>query len=94
MSFEGYYQILCKKGHQLTADLGFIEKIWRCPFCKEKLAWSHIVDLTNGSYEGRKRIDDYIRLKIAQKAKTCKCNKCGNVHIIEPVRYQIPLKKT
>ena len=90
MSFEGYHQVLCKNGHHFTTDLGFDEESWECPYCKEKLAWTHIVDTTNGSFENGKQIDGYIELKVAQKAKVCECDKCGNEHVIEPVRYKIP----
>ena len=94
MSFEGYNQLLCKKGHFFTQDVydaRDIEDI-KCPVCKEKVAWWNIVDVTNGSYEGKVRIDGYIELKIKTKTKTCKCSKCSNVHVVDDATYQIPKK--
>ena len=52
MSFEGYYQILCKKGHLSTLDVydDFEEKQWECR-CGAKVAWVNMVDTTNGSFQ-------------------------------------------
>ena len=62
MSFEGYYQILCRNGHESSADCYenpyFGEEItdefgtrypWAC-WCGAKAAWWNLVDETNGSY--------------------------------------------
>jgi len=93
MSFEGYYQILCKNGHHSTEELDFDENIWKCPFCNEDFAWAHIIDTTNGSWdETGKRIDKYKQLKIKTPAKYCTCVDCGNKHIIEQETYYIPKK--
>ena len=93
MSFEGYDQCICKNGHHFTKDVycGYIAD-FECPICKEKVAWWNIVDVTNGSFENMERIDGYIDLKIKTKAKTCKCDKCNNIHVIEDATYQIPKK--
>jgi uncharacterized protein YlaI len=93
MSFEGYHQLICKKGHYFAKDVynSPIEN-FECPTCKDKLAWWNIVDVTNGSFEGKERIDGYIELKIKTKAKLCACDKCNNVHIVEDATYQIPKK--
>jgi hypothetical protein len=94
MSFEGYHQLLCKKGHYFTMDVYFEDPVGvGCPICKEKVAWWHTVDVTNGSFEGKERIDGYIDLKIKTKAKTCKCDKCNNVHVVEDATYEIPKNK-
>ena len=94
MSFEGFNQLLCKKGHYFNLDVydaRDIEDI-KCPVCKENVAWYNIVDVTNGSYEGDERIDGYIDLKIKTEEKTCKCSKCSNVHVVEVETYKIPKK--
>jgi len=38
------------------------------------------------------QIDGYIDLKIKTKAKTCKCDKCNTIHLVEDATYQIPKK--
>jgi transcription elongation factor Elf1 len=91
MSFEGYYQVICKNGHHSTEELDFNERLWKCPFCNEGFAWTHIVDLTNGSWDNKNnRIDGYKKLKIKKSAKFCTCKDCGNKHIIEQEIYIIP----
>lgn len=97
MSFEGYYQLLCKNGHYHETDIWALydETKWKCPICKDKLAWWHTVDLTNGSYEedesgNQIRIDGYINLEIDIPAKSEECPHCKQIRIIEPERYKIP----
>ena len=60
MSFEGFYQKLCKKGHYFEEDVYSIEsKV--CPVCDSEIVFTNMVDITNGSYdENENRIDGYI----------------------------------
>jgi nucleoside-specific outer membrane channel protein Tsx len=95
MSFEGYYQVICEKGHTYNKNVYEVHD-WaeeKCVFCKSKIAWFNTVDLTNGSFIGSKRIDGYIELKIDKPTKECECEKCGNIHTTEPATYKIPKKK-
>lgn len=89
MSFEGYYQCLCKNGHYFECDIYECEEIKMacCPICGKKIAWWNIVDTTNGShdYDGT-RIDNFFKLDI-KKQKIC--DKCGSV--LEII-YNIPRK--
>ena len=89
MSWEGYMQCLCKKGHYWSAGC----EQWdeqpedaKCSICKEKVVWHNIVDETNGSHYKGKRIDGYIKLKLFKQRV---CNKCGC--ILEQI-YKIPKK--
>jgi DNA-directed RNA polymerase subunit RPC12/RpoP len=89
MSFEGYYQFLCKKGHNWDEDCYAIEpEEAKCPTCKEKVKWWNLVDHTNGSFDddGVTRIDGYIELKVD---KLIKCEHCGSTI---SVTYEIPKK--
>ena len=86
MSFEGYYQLICKKGHSYQVGLYGLEEKTPCPVCNSVVAWWNIVDITNGSFEANKRIDGYITLKIkSQKI----CEHCTSV--LETI-YNIPKK--
>ena len=80
MSFEGYYQRLCKKGHYETVDV-YVDDLrgekWTCSICGEREAWSRIVDCTNGD-------DEPTRLRIAAQKK---CDHCDS--ILETT-YEIP----
>ena len=88
MSFEGYYQILCKKGHLSTLDVydDFEEKQWECR-CGAKVAWVNMVDTTNGSFEDGKRIDGAVDLKVKLVTK---CDHCDTV--LETT-YEIPNRR-
>jgi hypothetical protein len=97
MSFEGYFQQLCKKGHYTTVDcIGYEDEDDTCKICGEKIVWWNIVDVTNGSFEfivdvtdeSRKqiRIDGYIELKEKSKDVCDKCGTCTNL------LYHIPKK--
>ena len=63
MSFEGYYQVICKNGHYNLVDCfqypRFEEKnketvfegeLYKCPLCEALAAWYNLVNTTNGSY--------------------------------------------
>ena len=51
MSFEGYYQLICRNGHYMCYDVYDCPENTRCDICNAEIVWKHIVDLTNGSYE-------------------------------------------
>lgn len=85
MSFEGYYQKLCKNGHQWIEDCYIEHESHLCPECGEETIWHNLVDQTNGSYDNNNnRIDGYIELEIDERTN-CPC--CGN--ILETI-YKVP----
>jgi hypothetical protein len=85
MSYEGYVQYLCKEGHSTEKDC--YEDDLRICRCGSPIVWRNGVDVTNGSFEGRKRIDGYVNLKIKAQRN---CDKCGT--ILETT-YVIPKNK-
>jgi len=99
MSFEGYYQMWCEKGHYFTEDANSsrlyfsdpLEANIKCPICKSKLAFWNLVNIINGPYKEisvrAKRIDGYIEPEL-KSIKTC--DKCGSV--LEEI-YEIPKTK-
>ena len=48
MSYEGYVEYLCEKGHHWAVDSVYDEYDDTCPRCNQKASWSHDVDETNG----------------------------------------------
>jgi hypothetical protein len=52
MSFEGYYQFLCKNGHYMSSDCytESLEEINNCIYCGELYVWRNLVDVTNGMF--------------------------------------------
>ena len=97
MSYEGYVQYLCKNGHARTRDAydDFERGEYKCDACGAGLAWENHVDLTNGSFDmdGKTRIDGFVELEVDKPAEMCKCDKCGNEHIIKEATYKIPPPK-
>lgn len=97
MSWEGYYQNLCKSGHYyISEDYGYVPEDNSCPICKESVKWWNTVDITNGSFEWnpdsskQERIDGYVELEVEVPAKICRCSCCGNEHKIQEETYKIP----
>jgi len=85
MSWEGYYQQLCKNGHYTAKSAEYQDEDKKCSICGEKIVWINIVDVTNGSFEtDGTRIDGYVDLKIEKETK---CKECGST--LE-VTYKIP----
>lgn len=93
MSYEGYDQFLCKKGHYWTND---VEVNWdggnekeKCPICGEEAVWENQVNITNGSYDDDgNRIDGFVDLKI-EKCTQGICSKCKKPHVCGTI-YKIP----
>lgn len=50
MSFEGYYQKLCRNGHLTQHDVYDYDSKYEfaCPYCGERFVWFNTVDQTNG----------------------------------------------
>lgn len=89
MSFEGYYKVLCQKGHLATFDVYHQEpEDFKCSICQTGSAWSQIVDQTNG-YDP---LSEY-PLVVDKEAVTETCPHCHGVKELEPVRYKIPTRE-
>ena len=100
MSYEGYVQCLCAKGHLWHLDcyqedeLGYLDEDLKkegkppvhlsCPVCKSPVEWRNGVNETNCDSHG------YVELEIDVPAVICKCDKCGIEHVVEPPHYKIP----
>ena len=92
MSYEGYSQFLCKKGHywkvgcydqhqMYEADDEVIKE--KCPTCSEEEVWENSVNTTNGSWDDDgTRIDGFVELKVKSETSG-KCSACGEKHICE-----------
>lgn len=98
MSFEGYYQFLCEKGHYSEVDVYAAVASgdeYKCPFCNSPVAWWNQVDTTNGSFcwnestNDQDRIDGFVELEVDQSPETCTCH-CGHVHTKTVCTYKFP----
>lgn len=89
MSFEGYYQCLCKKGHRVSLDCWSEPDEEVCYHCKEPIVWQNLVDQTNGEEVGFIPDNSFKTLLVKDVVtETCIC--CGNMKILEPATYRIP----
>ena len=50
MSFEGYFEKLCTKGHYCSFDV-YDSDTEMCPHCASPFEYTHLVDETNGYEE-------------------------------------------
>lgn len=98
MSFEGFYQIICKSGHLAEVDCYDSDpESWACHepvdgmFCGQRPGWWNLVDTTNGSYGmAADRIDGYIELSPSRLGETCVCGSCGHSHRLSSDLYSPP----
>ena len=101
MSYEGYSQFWCKKGHYWTKDCYELPNLMyeeskkqKCPICDGEEVFENMVNVTNGSFDDDgTRIDGFIQPKEKQKISgICSC--CGKEHVCS-ITYYIPkLKKS
>jgi hypothetical protein len=91
MSFEGFDQYLCAKGHSWEKDAYDYGDVV-CPVCDGNAVWWNQVDETNGSFDddGNRRIDGYVELEANKSAVYCTCATCGNAHVAEVATYKLP----
>lgn len=89
MSFEGYQRVLCKSGHLHVWDVYDCPSMtdWQC-HCGEGVAWSQIVDETNGTHDDEgNRIDGFVYLEEISEPESCPtCNRPFDY----TRRYKIP----
>jgi len=90
MSFEGYHRVLCKNGHLEQIDVygDYDADNWTCPRCKEPVAWSEIVDETNGS-DG----DSETKLEINKACDDVHYDHYGTRYCTLYYEYKIPKPK-
>lgn len=87
MSWEGYYQCICKNGHYFVVSDVYSEEI-NCLECNAEPAWENVVDDTNCDSDGVISMQDIDRLLVSP-AKSEICN-LGHSHQISPAIYRIP----
>ena len=85
MSFEGFFQILCKNGHYEERDIyDHSHGSYKCPICGAGVQWANIVNQTNVEEVGR------VALKLTERFTSCACPTCdGHGRLTVPI-YEIP----
>jgi len=84
MSYEGYQQCLCAKGHYRAFDAFFELEESKCS-CGAPIVFVHQVDQTND--EGVALTFECDKPAVTE---TCPC--CGNVKVLEEETFKIPTK--
>ena len=88
MSFSGYFQLLCERGHYSEVDCytaEFCDETSWCPHCSSRIVWDHLVDTTNDAGDDQ-------RVRLIERAPPIidVCDECGHETVVEPARYMIP----
>lgn len=89
MSYEGYTQHICEKGHRFDTpcEYDFLEQGSVC-HCGAKTAWHNDVDETNCESYGIVLEQDFQPLRISDALyKTCDL---GHAHMIREAIYRLP----
>ena len=92
MSYEGYEQHLCKKGHLFSQDamyfVGQEEDGPVCHHCNEPSVFFNSVDDTNGEEWGLITEDGWKMLLLTPEVRKV-CN-LGHEHVIKHATYRMP----
>ena len=95
MSYEGFTQALCAKGHQNMVEQ--YEERDTCNKCPEKLVWFHQVDQTNGCMcsdtDGRTGYEcpaHPLKLEVLEHADYLDCPTCHREEMVSHPTYKIP----
>ena len=96
MSYEGYSQFWCKKGHYWTKDCEELPNLMyeenvkqKCPICKGEEVFENMVNVTNGSGDDDgTRIDNWIEPEM-DKLNISVCPECRKPHTCECSTYKI-----
>lgn len=86
MSYEGYEQVICAKGHLSERDA--YEQSETCHICNAAVAWTNQVDQTNWDDVGFIPQEEFDKLLI-EAAVYESCN-LGHAHLMSPATYRIP----
>lgn len=85
MSYEGYTELLCERGHYGTIDAFDDAGAWQCPACGATAAYTCEVDQTNG-YDRTDPRTYGGETTVTGEAVWCQCA-CGHKHIAGQPTY-------
>jgi hypothetical protein len=88
VSYEGYTEYLCARGHRRVYDCWDDVDSHTCS-CGAKFVFQHMVDQTNGEDLNIPATLPY-PFRIATPETTCRCSTCGHVHMMDEPIYEIP----
>lgn len=94
MSYEGFEQHICEKGHYFEVDAmeTFMGGDVHCE-CGAKSAWENSVDETNCEGVGYIPYEELKARFLRMQPGTCTCDKCGHKHKLGEDEFYIPTKE-
>lgn len=90
MSFEGYCQCICEKGHRFNTPYDYAGDASDCCPCGAQVALCNVVDDTNCDQYGVVTDDDWTPFLLTPE-RTQTCN-LGHRHVVEAATYRVPTK--
>jgi DNA repair exonuclease SbcCD nuclease subunit len=87
MSFEGYSQLICAKGHYHRFDVYCEQSL--CPDCGSEFIWNNLVDETNGVDEDG-MLPGYVDLKPFAFEDVWHTDHHGNRYATKRYLYKVP----
>lgn len=88
MSYEGYTEFMCRKGHAFTKD-AYEALPESCGACGDPIVWAREVDVTNGEDPADPGTLPS-KLRIKEQAKYETCPTCGHRELTEEALYHVP----
>lgn len=93
MSYEGYDQCICEKGHYFISDCYWTDDKPICPICGSTMTWYNAVDQTNGNDFGYISFNDLKEKFLVQDKEYKTCEHCGHHELVHPEIFRIPTKE-
>lgn len=94
MSYEGFEEHICAKGHQFdTSPSAWFDDYDapKCPYCFSPTKFCNSVDQTNGPSQGEIDEEGWKSILITPEVSQ-KCN-LGHFHVLSQAVYRIPTKE-
>jgi len=94
MSWEGYYQCICAKGHYFCSpdDYGLYDNEAALCTCGSEAVFSNQVDETNCESVGEIPHEMIRSLQVAEAVLET-CPHCGHTKELEPAHYRVPTEE-
>lgn len=89
MSWEGYYQVICKNGHYFHAPDPFYGETSPCKECGAEDGWTNMVDETNCDSYGIIPYNLLVEKYLISEQVVETCN-LGHKHVTQPALFRVP----
>lgn len=87
MSYEGYTEFLCDRGHYFCFDVYNMPETPKCVVCTENVRFCHSVDVTNGYDESHIDFCDAPKVELKEYDEKQHVDFKGNVYYTKIPKY-------